>query len=102
MANLIKILLISISILSMSCSKAGLTDKLARGPILNIQLEQENIYVDIADKNPFKYYANSRITIESLTPVICKGSNNNVFVSGHCSLDEDKPLPEKIGFRYGV
>ena len=102
MTNLIKLLLISVSMLSMSCSSAGLTDKLARGPTLKIQVEQEHIYTDVSDKDSFEYDIEPRIIIESLTPVICKGGNNDDFLAGSCAFDEDKPLPEKIEFRYGV
>ena len=102
MTSLIKSLLISVSMLSMSCSSAGLTDKLARGPTLKIQVEQEHIYTDVSDKDSFEYDTEPRIIIESLTPVICKGGNNDDFLAGSCAFDEDKPLPEKIEFRYGV
>lgn len=88
--------------LSMSCSSAGLTNKLARGPTLKIQVEQEHIYTDVSDKDSFEYDTEPRIVIESLTPVICKGENNDDFLAGSCAFDEDKPLPEKIEFRYGV
>ncbi|MGP5504886.1 hypothetical protein [Psychrobacter celer] len=104
MTNLIKSLLISVSMLSMSCSSAGLTNKLARGPTLKIQVEQEHIYTDVSDKDSFEYDTEPRIIIESLTPVICKGGGgtNDDFLAGSCAFDEDKPLPEKIEFRYGV
>ena len=88
----------------MSCSSAGLTNKLARGPTLKIQVEQEHIYTDVSDKDSFEYDTKPRIIIESLTPVICKGGGgtNDDFLAGSCAFDEDKPLPEKIEFRYGV
>ncbi len=57
----------------MSFSSAGLTDKLARGPTLKIQVEKEYIYTDVSDKDSFEYDTEPRIIIESLTPVICIG-----------------------------
>lgn len=102
MINLIKILLISFSILNMSCSQAGLTDKLARGPTLIIQVQQEHIYTDVSDKDSFEYDTEVKIIIEAITPVTCTNETNGKFENSHCALDEDKPLPEKIEFRYGV
>lgn len=102
MANLIKSLLISVSMLSMSCSNAGLTDKLARGPTLKVQIEQEHLYPELMKTDSSYYDTEPRIIIESLTPVICKGGNNDDFLAGSCAFDEDQPLPEKIEFRYGI
>lgn len=102
MINLIKILLISFSILNISCSSAALTDKLARGPTLIIQVQQEHIYKDASDKDSFEYDTEAKIIIEAITPVTCTNETNGKFENSHCALDEDQPLPEKIEFRYGV
>ena len=102
MLRLMKALLLSVSLLSMSCSEAGLTDKFARGPTLNIQLEQEHIYTDPLDKDSLEYNTEPKIIIEAITPVTCNSGNGDDFAEGGCALDEDQPLPEKIEFRYGV
>lgn len=101
MTKLIKALLISMSILSMSCSNAGLTDRVARGPTLNVQLEQAHLYPERIKTDSSYADTEPRIIIEPLTPVVCNSGNGNDFGEGSCALDEDFPLPEKIEFRYG-
>lgn len=99
MTNLIRVLLISISILSISCSKIGLTDKVARGPTLKIGLWQGDFVSKQSGTELSSYYTKPQIIIEPLTPVTCTNGELEVM---HCVLDEDQPLPEKIEVRYGL
>jgi hypothetical protein len=102
MKKLIRILLITISVLTTSCSNAGLVDKVARGPRLHIHVEQEHLYPELIKTDSSYYDTEPRIIIEPLTPVTCNSGNGDDFGEGSCSLDEDKPIPEKIEFRYGI
>ncbi|WP_033427087.1 hypothetical protein, partial [Psychrobacter lutiphocae] len=95
MKNLIKTLLLSISILTTSCSNAGLVDKVARGPTLKIVKQQEHL------RPQGDYRKEPDIIIDVVTPVTCTNYPDGMFGSD-CILDNKQPIPEKIEFRYGV
>lgn len=101
MVNLTKVMLLILAMLSSSCSEANLTDKIYRGPSLIVVLKQEYLQVELSKIEGANYNGDPNIIIEAVTPVVCRNYRDGKFGSD-CAFDDDKPLPEKIEFRYGV